>query len=147
MKNLNIYFAGSIRGGRDDTALYLQIINELKSYGKVLTEHVGDDSLRSSGEQDLTDKEIHDRDINWIKASDIIIAEVTTPSLGVGYEIASAINLDKPIYCLFNTQKGKRLSAMIRGSQMVTIVDYQGFDEVKNVLQKILEGNMSRDRL
>ncbi len=37
-----LYFAGSIRGGREDAALYRRIIQELGKYGDVLTEHVGD---------------------------------------------------------------------------------------------------------
>ena len=37
-----IYFCGSIRGGRDDAALYKRIIDQLKEYGEILTEHIGD---------------------------------------------------------------------------------------------------------
>jgi len=141
-KKLNIYFAGSIRGGRDDADLYLKIINELNGYGTVLTEHIGDDNLRDSGEQDLSDKEIHDRDMDWIKASDIVIAEVTSPSLGVGYEIASAISLGKPIFCFFNSSRGTSLSAMIRGSNKLEVIDYEDSEEIINALQKIFDGNV-----
>lgn len=35
-----IYFAASIRGGRDDVALYSELIKHLGKYGKVLTEHL-----------------------------------------------------------------------------------------------------------
>jgi hypothetical protein len=139
MNILKIYFAGSIRGGRDDAAFYLKIIHELKKYGEVLTEHVGDDSLISAGEQDLPDHIIHDRDIRWIEASDIVIAEVTTPSLGVGYEIATAQNMGKRIYCLFNTSKRTQLSAMIRGSNKLIVFDYQNFDELKKILIEITD--------
>ncbi len=37
---MNIYFCGSIRGGRQDVAIYQQIVTCLKTYGQVLTEHV-----------------------------------------------------------------------------------------------------------
>ena len=47
---MKIYFAGSIRGGRDDADRYYDIINHLKKYGDVLTEHVGNDALTCSGE-------------------------------------------------------------------------------------------------
>ena len=40
---MNIYFCGSIRGGRDLAATYEKMIGMLKSYGKVLTEHLGSD--------------------------------------------------------------------------------------------------------
>ena len=42
---MKIYFAGAIRGGRSDQNLYFEIINYLKKYGEVLTEHVGDKSI------------------------------------------------------------------------------------------------------
>jgi len=137
MGNLKIYFAGSIRGGREDAELYQNIIGKLKQYGEVLTEHVGDDSLREDGENNKPDTYIHDRDMAWIRESDIVIAEVTTPSLGVGYEIAMAIQLKKPVFCFFNIQSGKRLSAMIRGSENVKIFEYYNFEDIKRSLIEI----------
>lgn len=44
-----IYFAGSIRGGRDDVQLYVKIIKFLQAYGTVLTEHVADPKLEAFG--------------------------------------------------------------------------------------------------
>ena len=88
---MKIYFAGSIRGGRDDADLYLQIIDHLRQYGEVLTEHVGDKNLKLLGEDGLTDDYIHKRDLEWVLESDVLVAEVSTASLGVGYEIGRAI--------------------------------------------------------
>ena len=47
--SLRIYFAGSIRGGRDDVQLYLKIIRLLQEHGTVLTEHVADPKLEAYG--------------------------------------------------------------------------------------------------
>ena len=44
-----IYFAGSIRAGREDADLYGRIIRLLQRYGTVLTEHVGDCNLEKTG--------------------------------------------------------------------------------------------------
>lgn len=44
-----IYFAGSIRGGRKDVVLYARIVELLKGYGTVFTEHVGDLNLTEAG--------------------------------------------------------------------------------------------------
>ena len=46
---MKIYFAGSIRGGRDDVGLYEQIIEILNSYGEVLTE-VGNKNISTNSE-------------------------------------------------------------------------------------------------
>ncbi|MFA5797084.1 MAG: nucleoside 2-deoxyribosyltransferase [Candidatus Woesearchaeota archaeon] len=122
---MNIYFAGSIRGGRDDVALYLQIIAHLRKFGTVLTEHVGDKKLSVRGEDGLSDEYIHERDFKWILESDVVVAEVSMPSLGVGYEIGRAIEHHKRILCLYRPQEGKRLSAMIAGSSDVSVVTYE----------------------
>ncbi|XP_052058960.1 putative 2'-deoxynucleoside 5'-phosphate N-hydrolase 1 [Mytilus californianus] len=102
-----IYFAGSISGGRDDADLHARIIEQLKQYGKVLTEHVGNTTVEKD-RNDLSDQEIHDRDMEWLNESDCrFCTEVSQPSLGVGYEIGRAVDLKKTILCLFRTQSGK----------------------------------------
>ena len=42
-----------------------------------------------------------------------LVAEVTQPSLGVGYEIGRAIDLKKTILCLFRPDSGKSMSLFI----------------------------------
>jgi len=133
---MKIYFAGSIRGGREDVSLYAEIIKYLGKYGEVLTEHVADENLLVSGEQNLSDKEIHDRDIDWLKQSDVIVAEVTAPSLGVGYEIRYAVELEKRVLCLYRPQKDKRLSAMISGCDELTIGNYHHLNEAIEIIDK-----------
>jgi len=136
---MNIYFAGSICGGRRDAKLYEKIIYYLKNYGKVLTEHVGDQSLTEEGGDSDDDKYIHDRDMKWLSSADVIIAEVSTPSLGVGYEIAQGIQLSKKILCLYRPQKGKRLSAMIAGNPNITNVEYMKLDDAKKAIDTFLK--------
>jgi len=45
---MKIYFCGSIRAGRQDAELYGRLIEQLKAYGPVLTEHVGAKELEKS---------------------------------------------------------------------------------------------------
>src|SRR6185436_7977216 len=111
---MTIYFAGSISSGRGDQAIYAQIIGLLKRHGAVLTEHFGDASLTSAGET-LADRDIHDRDLEWLRKADVLVAEVTTPSLGVGYEIGRAVEWGKRVVCLHRPFHGRRLSGMIAG--------------------------------
>ena len=106
---MKIYFAGSIRGGRDDKELYLEIIKKLSVFGTVATEQIGNKELSSYGEAQLSTKDIYSRDIEWLAESDIIVAEVTTASLGVGYELGIAEKLQKKILCPYREQEEKRL--------------------------------------
>lgn len=131
---MKIYFAGSIRGGRDDKELYSQVIAELQSYGTVLTEHIGSLDLTEQGETH-TESFIFERDMKWVREADVIVAEVSTPSLGVGYEIGQAEAMSKPILCLYRSQEGKKLSAMIAGNAAVTIRPYETLEEVQVILR------------
>ena len=133
---MKIYFAASIRGGRDDSSLYSKIIEYLREYGEVLTEHIGLESLTSDGELTMTDRQIHDRDMRWLKLSDVIVAEVTNPSLGVGYEIARALDNNKKVICLYREEGDKKLSAMISGSQDIVNISYSDLNDLKNVMKK-----------
>lgn len=137
---MKIYFAASIRGGRDDWPSYLEIVRQLREYGQVLTEHVGDAELTASGE-DMADDFIHDRDLGWLKSSDYLVAEVTTPSLGVGvgYEIGKATEWGKPVLCLYRPTQGRLLSAMISGSNAVTVKQYQSPTELKEIFEQFLQ--------
>ena len=132
---MKIYFAGSIRGGRQDAALYHEIVELLGKYGEVLTEHVADTEIGVLG-QDIGDRKIHDRDLAWLQSSDYLVAEVTTPSLGVGYEVGKATEWGKPVLCLYRPAEGRLLSAMISGSNGVTLKEYQSPTELKKIFEQ-----------
>ncbi|QQG39475.1 MAG: nucleoside 2-deoxyribosyltransferase [Candidatus Aenigmatarchaeota archaeon] len=123
-----IYFAGSIRGGRGDVDAYRAIITDLQKYGQVLTEHIGDKEISALGEN-ITARAIHDRDLGWLLSSDVVVADVSTPSLGVGWEIGRAVERGKPVLCLFRSDEGKRLSAMISGCPDHTVAEYSTTEE------------------
>ena len=137
--NMKIYFAGSIRGGRDDKELYLQLIQYLSRYGQVLTEHIGDGNLTEFGEDGPSDEWIYNRDMDWVRQSDVLIAEVSTPSLGVGYEIGKAEDMNKKMLCLYRNQQDKRLSAMISGNSNVKIARYEAIEDAINHIDRFFE--------
>lgn len=120
---MKIYFAGSIRGGDQDLALYQELIEHLKSKGEVLTEHLWDKP------SELKDSEIFERDLKWIKQANVFVCEVSTPSLGVGYELAVAEKLGKKVLCLYNSNSSKKLSAMITGNEYFNVKDYADLKE------------------
>jgi nucleoside 2-deoxyribosyltransferase len=139
---MKIYFAGSIRGGREDAALYQQIIEYLKNFGEVLTEHIGDPKLTDLGDDGPTDRFIHDRDLGWLQSADVLVAEVTTVSMGVGYEIGRAVESGKKVLCLFRPESGRRLSAMIVGCPDLELLNYLDLDEAKLVIDGFLKRDL-----
>jgi 2'-deoxynucleoside 5'-phosphate N-hydrolase len=134
-----IYFAGAIRAGRDDVPTYRLLIDHLKQYGQVLTEHVGDYRLSLHGQTHLSDTEIHDRDLDWLHGCDVVVAEITVPSLGVGYEIAHAVAAKIPVLALYRGERS-RVSAMIAGSPGVTTVAYADLPEAYHAIDTALVG-------
>lgn len=135
---MKIYFAGSIRGGRTDAALYARMIDYMKDKGhKVLTEHVGHPELNLLERGRDRDGEIYAQDTAWILESELLIAECTNPSLGVGYELAYAERFGKPCY-LFYDKSRTQLSAMLTGDPYFRVLPYQTEAELFTMLERIL---------
>lgn len=131
-----IYFAGSISAGRDHAHIYAQLIELLAEHGEVLTEHIGLAGLGEDGESGaISPKEIHDRDLRWLSQADVLVGEVTLPSLGVGYEIGKAEEWGKDILCLHRAGEGhKMLSSMLIGADGVTCESYTDVSELEEIL-------------
>ena len=126
---MTIYFCGSIAGGRNYVQVYTRIVRYLQSKNiTVPTEHIIAADVLDS-EKDLTASQIYKRDINWLDSSDAVIAEISNPSLGVGYEIGYALHLGKPVLVLY--EKDLFVSRMITGNEhpLMTIVEYSNDDE------------------
>jgi len=136
---LTIYFAGSISGGRADVARYREIIAALENdghrvlAGAVAAEHVGD------GGEPLDSISIFERDLGWIAGADVLVAEVSMPSTGVGYEIATArYRFDIPVVCLYRPAYTKRCTAMVSGDRGVELIEYDDAAEMLGRLRAAL---------
>lgn len=126
---LPIYFSGSISGGRGDLALYQKLVGLLEREGfRVLAGEVTNTAVTAAGETHEA-RFIFERDLRWLeevaREGGAVVAEVTTPSLGVGYEIAAArYRFGIPVVALFRPAAWRRCSAMISGDPGVTFVEY-----------------------
>lgn len=137
-----IYFACSIRGGRDDAETYAELVQYIRRKVVVLSEIFADGKLTSQG-MSKPSRDIWQTDTNWIKKADGIIAEVTNPSLGVGYEVALAENLGKPILALYRQNDDRKLSAMIDGAPGVEVFSYRELSEAKEAIDQFLDKLLS----
>jgi nucleoside 2-deoxyribosyltransferase len=135
---MNLYFSCSLTGGRKDEAVYAAIVDHLLMEGhEVPTSHLAHPDVMQL-EKVVDAREVYLRDIAWIRACDGMIAEVSTPSHGVGYEIAFALGLGKPILCCH--RRGAPVSKMITGNddRGLTVVDYSNQEEVLALLDSYL---------
>lgn len=129
-----IYFGCSIAGGREYANLYPAILAAIKATDvHVLCELFADKVLKPEVGTDpnITSRFVWERDVKWLSEADAVIMEVTQPSLGVGYEIAKAESLGKPLIALFYQPSGRRLSPMISGNPNVTVFKYSDTTEIK----------------
>ena len=92
--------------------------------------------MTKQGDDGPDDRFIHNRDMAWLETSDCVVAEVTLPSLGVGYELGRAVALKKPILCLYRATPGRILSAMIAGSPGLKTALYSNLDEAKTIVEE-----------
>jgi hypothetical protein len=125
MTPLTIYFGGAISGGRADVGHYRRIVDALLADGhRVLAGAVASEDVTAHGEG-LDSGAIFERDLRWIGEADVLVAEVSVPSTGVGYEIAAArYRFGRPVICLYRAGHTKRCSAMVAGDAGVELIEY-----------------------
>ena len=136
---LTIYFAGAISGGREDVARYREIVAALEGDGhRVFAGAVAAENVGADGER-LESRRIFERDMGWIANSDVLVAEVSKPSTGVGYEIATARYRRRiPVVCLYRTAFTKRCTAMVKGDAEVELIEYDDAAEMLGRLRAAL---------
>lgn len=111
---MNIYFACSITGGRAFEAVYQALTAALLADGHIVpTAHLADSGVLQL-EGVVSPAEVYERDVTWIREADALIAEVSAPSHGVGYEVGYALQAGKKVLCL--SRQGVKVSKMITGN-------------------------------
>ncbi len=135
---MKIYFACSITGGRQHEAAYQQFVKALLQDGH----NVPSAMIAGPGwtpMEDLPDPgEVYHRDAAWIEQSQALVAEVSTPSHGVGYEIGYALQLGKAVLCL--SQRGVRVSKMLTGNDRLglQVADYEDVEQGIAIMREFL---------
>lgn len=147
---MKIYFAASLQDSTiKKIEFYNKIIRCLSCYGKVLTEKIGDKDFQSKRKKmDMPNEKIHDFDLSLLLESDVVIVEITTPSLGVGYEIGRATENKKPILCLYNenTIKLMNISKIIQGTPITRIYGYKSLGDIKLIVKNFFKGYVDKSQ-
>jgi hypothetical protein len=135
---MNIYFACSITGGRNFESVYQAIIAALLADGhSVPTAHLADSGVKAL-EAIVSPREVYERDAEWIRDCEALVAEVSTPSHGVGYEIAFALSIGKPVLCTY--QESQPISKMLSGNShpCIQVKPYGNSDEAIEIIRSFL---------
>tara|TARA_Y100000310_G_C20701809_1_gene830656 strand:- start:8885 stop:9325 length:441 start_codon:yes stop_codon:yes gene_type:complete len=136
---MNIYFAASISGGRENIEIYKQIGAILESKGEVLTKqvfsdtHTQEEPVRDMDGKIATTEDIYTQDKLLMDKADVLVADITTPSTGVGYEIGLAEARNIPILVIFRND-GKRKSAVVLGNTKFVCKEYEKIENLKKII-------------
>lgn len=84
---MTIYLACTVRGDRRGVAAGRAICARLQHHGhEVLTTHLLADDVNDA-EAKLTERDVYARDLEWLSRCDVIVAEASGSSYGVGFEV------------------------------------------------------------
>jgi nucleoside 2-deoxyribosyltransferase len=135
-----VFFSCSMRGGygrvaQEELRKIPDLIEELGM--EVISRHQTQEDFIEN-ESRLTEQQIHDRDYRWLREADLVIAEITNPSLGVGAEIADAVHLGIPVLAIYKKEYENQISAYISGKTGVACRAYSGYEELKEVIKEFV---------
>jgi len=135
-----IYCAGPIKGDTKYQDSYKDIIRIVESL-----EHtaLSEFSSKISSSIPLNDKQIYTRDIKWLDGSKLMIAEVSGPSIGVGFEISYALFKKKiPVLAVYD-DKIESLSSMINGctDKNLSVKKYYNQDDLERIIKNFIASN------
>ena len=137
---MDLYFSCSLTGGRQDQPVYAALVRHLQGLGhRVLTEHLASETVMAA-DSVLDPVTVFDRDTAWLRACDAVIAEVSTPSHGVGFELAYALDRGKRVLCV--AREGVRVSKMLTGIRQsgFTFAAYASEEELRAHMAAFLGG-------
>jgi hypothetical protein len=117
---LKIYLACTVRGDRAGVLAGRAICERLQHHGHdVLTTHLLADDV-DRAEAALTEKEVYQRDIDWLSSCDVVVAEASGSSYGVGFEvgfiIGRASTTGQRVLLLYNSARRHAVSRLITGN-------------------------------
>jgi len=137
---MNIYFSCSITGGRKDQQAYQAIVTALLEDGHEVPTAILASKDVMAFETIIQPEEVFLRDTAWVEGCDAVVAEVSTPSHGVGYEIALALSLGKPVLCCY--QSGRRVSKMILGNNhpLIQLAEYDELHQIVTLVREFIQG-------
>ncbi|MBI2355596.1 MAG: hypothetical protein HYV13_00095 [Candidatus Doudnabacteria bacterium] len=81
-------------------------------------------------------RNVYLHDIDCVKNCDFLLAECSYPSLGLGFEIASALNLNKPVIAV--AHKDALVSRMILGidTPLFTFMRYESISDIAKIISE-----------
>jgi nucleoside 2-deoxyribosyltransferase len=117
---MQIYLACTVRGDRSAIEMARALVDAIECMGHtVLTRHLLADDA-DSAEAALSERAVYERDLKWLGAADVLIAEASGSSYGVGFEVGYVLgrssDTGQRVLLLYDSARRARVSRLIVGN-------------------------------
>lgn len=135
---MKVYFVASIRGKTRFLENYKQIVGFLQAKGFDIIEN----TLKPTEKEvyALSDRgkiDYYRKVLRWLSQVDLVVAEASFSSLGVGHEISLALEKNKPVIVLYETGQAPHFLQGIQSDRLI-VVKYD-LSDLSDVLLRALD--------
>ena len=141
---MKIYLACTVRGDRGGVLAGRAICERLQHHGHdVLTTHLLADNVETA-ESQITEGEVFRRDLAWLTACDVLVAEASGSSYGVGFEVGYVLGRahasGQRVVLLYDQARRDKVSRLITGNDAAACATfgYGSIDELTAFIDKTL---------
>ena len=133
---MRVYLACTVRGDRGGLAVARAVASRLAHHGHaVVTTHLLEDNV-DEAEAALTERGVYERDIAWLDDCDLLVAEASGSSYGVGFEVGYVLGRStlsgQRVLLLYDAAAAAKVSRLIAGNSHpnCTVYAYRGVDDL-----------------
>jgi 2'-deoxynucleoside 5'-phosphate N-hydrolase len=133
---MRIYLACTVRGDRSGVAAGRAICQRLEAHGhEVLTTHLLADNVETA-ESQITEEDVFRRDLEWLCNCDVLVAEASGSSYGVGFEVGYVLGrthaTGQRVVLLYDRSRQHAISRLVIGNRdaACTTFGYGSIDEL-----------------
>jgi hypothetical protein len=142
MRPMTVYLACTVRGDRGGVAAGRAICERLERHGhEVLTTHLLADDVEAA-ESTLTEDEVFRRDLDWLGRCDVLVAEASGSSYGVGFEVGYVLGRAQTsgqrVVLLYDRSRRHAISRLITGNRdaACTTFGYGSIEELTTFIDR-----------
>src|SRR6266498_553846 len=141
--SLRIYLACTVRGDRGGVAAGRAICERLQAHGHdVLTTHLLADDVENA-ESALTEAQVYQRDLDWLTRCDVLVAEASGSSYGVGFEVGYVLGRApvsaQRVILVYDVARRPAISRLITGNcdTACTTFGYASHEELTAFIDRL----------
>ena len=141
---MRIYLACTVRGERGGVLAGRAMSERLREHGhEVLTTHLLADDV-DRAESELTEAQVYRRDLDWLSRCDVLVAEASGSSYGVGFEVGYLIGrageTRQRVLLVYEAARRYAVSRLITGNcdEACTTFAYESIEDLLTFIDRQL---------